>query len=275
MKFISGGLGVVCAVALICVAMLRQRSQTPVSAAGRDRGPVIVELFTSEGCSSCPPADAALAKLEQDPATADAEVIGLEEHVDYWDQLGWADPFSSPEWTSRQREYAEVFGSGSVYTPQMVVDGTTELVGSRRPEVRRSIEQAAGRVKTAVSITANEGETAGVRKFDVHVGKLAGAESRDEAEVWLAVTESGLHSSVTRGENAGEELKHASVVRTLQKLGVADKRNEVSFASQAGVPVNSSWKREHLRVVVFVQEKKNRHILGASAVPFASVAVAH
>jgi len=275
MKFISGGLAVACAVALFSVAVLRQRAQTPVSAAGKERGPVIVELFTSEGCSSCPPADAALAKLEQDPATADAEVIGLEEHVDYWDQLGWADPFSSPEWTSRQREYAEVFGSGSVYTPQMVVDGTTELVGSRGPEVRRSIEQAAGRVKTAVSITADEGETGGVKKFDVQVGKLAGAESRDEAEVWLAVTESGLHSSVTRGENAGEELRHASVVRSLQKLGVADKRNDVPFAGQPGVPFNSSWKRENLRVVVFVQEKKSRHILGASAVPFASVAAAH
>jgi hypothetical protein len=268
MKFISGGLAVVCAATLICVAVLRQRSQTPVSAAGKDRGPVIVELFTSEGCSSCPPADAALAKLEQDPATVDAQVIGLEEHVDYWNQLGWADPFSSPDWTSRQREYAEVFGSGSVYTPQMVVDGTTELVGSRGPEVRRSIEQAAGRVKTAISIAANEGETAGARKFDVRVGKLAGAETRDEAEVWLAVTESGLHSSVTRGENAGEELKHASVVRSLQKLGVADKHSEASFARQLGVPVNSSWKRENLRVVVFVQEKKSRHILGASAVPF-------
>jgi hypothetical protein len=275
MKFISGGLALVCAATLISVAVLHQRSQTPVSAAGKDRGPVIVELFTSEGCSSCPPADAALAKLEQDRMTADAEVIGLEEHVDYWDQLGWADPFSSPAWTSRQREYAEVFGSGSVYTPQMVVDGTTELVGSRGPEVRRSIEQAAGRVKTAVTITANDGETAGARKFDVHVGKLAGTESRDEAEVWLAVTESGLHSSVTRGENAGEELKHASVVRSLQKLGVADKGNEVSFADQPGVPVNSSWKRENLHVVVFVQEKKSRHILGASAVPFASVAVEH
>jgi hypothetical protein len=275
MKFISGGLAVVCAVALICVAVLRQRSQTPVSAAGRDRGPVIVELFTSEGCSSCPPADAALAKLEQDRMTADAEVIGLEEHVDYWDQLGWADPFSSPEWTSRQREYAEVFGSGSVYTPQMVVDGTTELVGSRGPEVRRSIEQAAGRMKTAVMITANDGETASARKFDVRVGKLAGAETRDEAEVWLAVTESGLHSSVTRGENAGEELKHASVVRSLQKLGVADNRNEVSFAGQPGVAVNSSWKRENLRVVVLVQEKKSRHILGASAVPFVNVAAGH
>jgi hypothetical protein len=265
MKFISGGLAVACAVALISVAVLRQRAQTPVSAAGKERGPVIVELFTSEGCSSCPPADAALAKLEQDPATADAEVIGLEEHVDYWDQLGWADPFSSPEWTSRQREYAEVFGSGSVYTPQMVVDGTTELVGSRGPEVRRSIEQAAGRVKTAVSITANEGETAGVKKFDVQVGKLAGAESRDEAEVWLAVTESGLHSPVTAGENAGSDLHHASVVRTLRKITTIDRNKAASYSGSTPVHLDSSWKPQNVRVVVFVQDKKSRQIVGAAA----------
>jgi hypothetical protein len=269
MKFISAGLALVCVAILISAAVLRQRSQTLVSAADRERGPVIVELFTSEGCSSCPPADAALAKLEENQATANAEVIGLEEHVDYWNQLGWTDPFSSPEWTSRQQEYAEVFGSGSVYTPQMVVDGTTELVGSRGPEVRRSIEQAARRVKTMVTVVANGEETAGVKKFDVRVGKLAGAEMGDDAEVWMAVTESGLHSSVTRGENAGEELRHASVVRSLQKLGAADKRQEISFAGEPAVPVSSSWKRENLRVVVFVQEKKSRHILGASAAPFA------
>jgi len=275
MKFISAGLAAVCAAVLISVVVVRQRSAEPVSAAGRGNGPVIVELFTSEGCSSCPPADAALAKLEESQGAANAEVIALEEHVDYWNQLGWADPFSSPEWTSRQQVYAGVFGSGSVYTPQMVVDGTTELVGSRGPEVRRKIEEAAGREKTGVTIAANGEETGGSRKFDVHVGKLAGAGWGDDAEVWLAVTESGLHSSVTRGENAGEELHHASVVRSLQKLGVADKRNEASFTGQPGVRISSAWKRENLRVVVFVQEKKSRHILGASVVPFAELAAAH
>lgn len=275
MKLISAGLAAVCAVVLISVFVLRQRSAEPVAAAGRGNGPVIVELFTSEGCSSCPPADAALAKLEENQGAASAEVIALEEHVDYWNQLGWADPFSSPEWTSRQQVYAGVFGSGSVYTPQMVVDGATELVGSRGPEVRRKIEEAAGREKTPVTIAANGEETGGSRKFDVHVGKLAGAGWGDDAEVWLAVTESGLHSAVTRGENAGEELHHASVVRSLQKLGVADKRNEASFTGQPGVHVSSSWKRENVRVVVFVQEKKSRHILGASVVPFAESAATH
>lgn len=274
MKFISAGLALASAAIVISAVVVRERPQTRVAAAGKDRGPVIVELFTSEGCSSCPPADAALAKLEENQGGVNAEVIALEEHVDYWNELGWADPFSSPDWTSRQQVYAGVFGSGSVYTPQMVVDGTTELVGSRGPEVRRKIEEAAGREKTAVTISANGQETGGTRKFDVRVGKLAGAGWGDEAEVWLAVTESGLHSSVTRGENSGEELHHASVVRSLQKLGVADKRQEASFTGQPGVHANSSWKRENLRVVVFVQEKKSRHILGASAVTFADLTAA-
>ena len=262
---------------LLCLPASSQPGAGPNQApapAPAQLNPVLVELFTSEGCSDCPPADAVLAQLDT-KGFPGAQVIVLSEHVTYWNHLGWADPFSSPEWTSRQQVYAGVFGSGSVYTPQMVVDGATELVGSRGPEVRRKIEEAAGREKTPVTIAANGEETGGSRKFDVHVGKLAGAGWGDDAEVWLAVTESGLHSAVTRGENAGEELRHASVVRSLQKLGVADKRNEASFTGQPGVHVSSSWKRGNVRVVVFVQEKKSRHILGASVVPFAESAATH
>jgi hypothetical protein len=266
-RFIFGGLLFCCLVVAISIAFLHPRSPSPVSAAGKEPTPVIVELFTSEGCSSCPPADTSLAKMEENQTIGNAKVIGLEEHVDYWNQLGWSDPFSSPEWTARQRSYAEVFGSG-VYTPEMVVDGTTELIATRGPEAQSNIEQAGRRVKTAVSITANGGETGSTRKFNVRVGQLAGAAARDDVEVWLAVTETRLHSLVTRGENAGSELQHASVVRTMQKLGVAAKSSEVAFAGEPAVPVDSSWKQENLRIVVFVQEKKSRHILGAAAMPF-------
>ncbi|MGH9676782.1 MAG: DUF1223 domain-containing protein, partial [Candidatus Acidiferrum sp.] len=229
--------------------------------------------FTSEGCSSCPPADAALAQLEEKQPVANAEVIALEEHVDYWNNLGWTDPFSAAAWSARQRAYARTLENGSVYTPQMIVDGTTELVGSREGEARRGIERAARQSKAAVNISADREEKDGARKINVQVGKLAGA-AGDTPEVWLAVTETQLHSAVTRGENAGEDLHHAAVVRTLRLLGLAAQGKDLSFSAETSVAANSSWKRENLRVVVFVQERNSRRMLGAAAMQFSQQAQA-
>jgi hypothetical protein len=226
-------------------------------------GPVVVELFTSEGCSSCPPADALLIKLTEKQGAEKEQIIALEEHVDYWDQLGWRDPFSSAEWTGRQESYAATFGHGSVYTPQMVVDGRAALVGSREWEARRVIEGMAGKARTEVRVTPAE---TGKEKTQLkaHVGKLTGMTVDDIAEVLLAITETGLHSAVTRGENAGEDLHHAAVVRTLRKIGVANAKDpETAFEGAASVSFDRTWKRDNLRVVVFVQEKKSRKILGA------------
>jgi hypothetical protein len=272
MKFIGAGL-VAISLGLLAVGAISrnkteasQTSHTP--APQGTRTPVIVELFTSEGCSSCPPADTNLAKLEEKQPVGSAEIIALEEHVDYWNNLGWADPFSGSEWTARQESYAETFRNGSVYTPQMVVDGTTEFVGSREREARQTIEQAARQAKASVNISAIGDEAGGSRKFNVQVGRLAAAAGGDTAEVWLAVTETQLHSNVTRGENAGEDLHHAAVVRALRRLGSAGVDKDLSFAGETNVSINSSWKRENLRVVVFVQEKNSRRILGAAAAQF-------
>src|SRR5215475_7917611 len=114
--------------------------------------PVIVELFTSEGCSSCPPADALLARLDHEQRIGNAEIIALEEHVDYWDQLGWNDPFSGKQWTERQEDYANAFGNAGVYTPQMVIDGRVEFVGSAQNKARNAIAEAAKEPKAEVSI---------------------------------------------------------------------------------------------------------------------------
>ena len=226
--------------------------------------PVVVELFTSEGCSSCPPADALLIKLSEKQGPEKEQIIALEEHVDYWDQLGWRDPFSSAEWTGRQENYAQRFGHGSVYTPQMVVDGRTEFVGSREWEARKEIEEMAGEAKTEVRVTPAETGKDRAR-FSVHVGKLTGMTGDDTVEVLFAITETGLHSTVTRGENAGEDLHHAAVVRTLRRIGVANAKGpETAFAGEASVSFDRGWKRDNLRAVVFVQEKKSRKILGAA-----------
>src|SRR5579864_1046092 len=111
---------------------------------------VIVELFTSEGCSSCPPADALLKELSEQQKVKGVEIVALEEHVDYWNHLGWKDPYSAAEFSQRQSDYAQVFGSDGVYTPQMIVDGQSELVGSRSLAAREAIENAANQPKAEI-----------------------------------------------------------------------------------------------------------------------------
>jgi hypothetical protein len=236
--------------------------------------PVIVELFTSEGCSSCPPADALLAHLETEQSVKGAEILALEEHVDYWNGLGWVDPFSSREWTARQERYAEAFAHGSSYTPQMVVDGRYEFVGSRFADASKAISASAAGAKAAVTIlrsgvasdgVASNGAAAnGHQPWTITVDKL-GAASAEPAEVWLAITETHLHSKADAGENAGHDLAHAAVVRHLSKIASVDGRKQESFSATSLLNFPANWKKENLRVVAFVQEKKSRHIVGAAS----------
>jgi hypothetical protein len=231
--------------------------------------PVVVELFTSEGCSSCPPADALLAALAALQPIENVEVIALEEHVDYWNQLGWVDPFSSRDWTDRQYAYSGVLGNGNPYTPQMVVDGRTEFVGNQSLKARRAISESARMEKTPVTLSQEAPGKTGAESLSVKIGKLPAGEHHDTAEVWLAITETGLHSAVKRGENAGQELHHAAIVRSIRKIGEAKGRDDTSFSADVSVAVRAEWKRENLRAVVFVQEKKGREILGAAELPVA------
>jgi hypothetical protein len=249
---------------ILCnVFVSNTKAQTPTGEA--DRKPVIVELFTSEGCSTCPPADELLQKLEAQQPVAGAEVVALEEHVDYWNHDGWNDPYSSAEWTERQTVYRTVFNQ-TEYTPQMIVDGQSQFVGSNGREALVKIEKAAHRVQTDVAINSEAADARGSQRFTVSVGKLAGNTAGDVAEIWLAVTEDGLQSSVNRGENAGHVLRHTGTLRSLHKIGTADvSAVSVSFKADSRVKFESRWNPENLHVVVFVQEKKSRKILGASS----------
>jgi hypothetical protein len=231
-----------------------------------NRRPVVVELFTSEGCSSCPPADSLLTGLAEQQPVDGAEIIALEEHVDYWNDLGWRDPFSSGDWTARQSVYAEVLRNGNPYTPQMVVDGSVEFVGSHAGRAGQAIQEAAREEKIPVALSLENPSAAGTQNLRVEVGKLERITKGDTADVWLAVTEAGLHSAVTRGENAGADLHHAAVVRSLRKIGEAKGAGENSYAGDVSLPLRAEWKRENLRAVVFVQEKKSRRIVGAAEV---------
>ena len=217
------------------------------------RVPVVVELFTSEGCSSCPAADAALRELARAQTVPGVEVIALGEHVDYWNRLGWKDGFSAPAYTERQRQYATGFGSGS-YTPQTVVNGRYELVGSRNAELAATIAKAA-KAPQAVVVVAATGGTAQVRVSSVPAGTAA-------SEVLLAITESGLASQIGRGENAGLLLHHAAVVRQLVSLGRVGANG--TFAANPVLKLAADWKRPNLRVVALVQEMASRRIVGAA-----------
>ena len=265
-KRIAAGVALIFIFLFATWALVRTHAQVKQGDPGSGPTPVLVELFTSEGCSTCPPADALLVRLTEQPIYGNVQMITLEEHVDYWDAQGWVDPYSSRDWTSRQRDYSGVLKNGNPYTPQMVVDGAKEFVGSHAQEARQAIIEAGGKTKIPVTLrlTGANGERA--ESFHVQVGKLEGTAKRDTAEVWLAITETGLHTAVTRGENAGADLHHAAVVRSMRKIGEAKGDGEFSFTGDTSAPLRSEWKRENLRAVLFVQERKSRRILGAAEI---------
>jgi hypothetical protein len=232
---------------------------------GGVRAPVVVELFTSEGCSSCPPADALLARLDREQPVEGAEVIALAQHVDYWNNLGWADPFSAHEFSERQGEYAARFGDDSVYTPQMVVDGGAEFPGGNSGRAFEAIARAAREPKAEVSLARMAEQADGALRLSVRVVRLPKLSDGDTADVLLAVTESGLSSDVARGENAGHRLMHAGVVRSLTRIGYLSAATP-PFAGEPLVVLDKGWRRENLRAVVFLQEHTSKRVVGAAAI---------
>ena len=226
---------------------------SPLLFAADHSTPVVVELFTSEGCSSCPPADAFLAQLEHQPIPG-ADIIPLGLHVDYWNYIGWKDRFSSPLMTARQQRYASAFRLGSAYTPQLVVDGQSEFVGSDAKEIRQAIQRAAVTPKqVAVELSLSSPDALNVR--------IPGT-TRQPAEVLLAITETSLTTSIGAGENHGRTLNHAAVVRELRSLGTL---SSAGFSSSVPLTLGRDWRRENVKAVIFVQETASRHILGAAS----------
>jgi hypothetical protein len=211
---------------------------TACGARAEDR-PVVVELFTSEGCSSCPPADALLAELARRPG-----VLALSFHVDYWNRLGWKDPFSSHDATERQRRYAQLLGSGTIYTPQIVIDGSREAVGSDRSAVERAISTAR-RNHGGLPVTLALDD----RKVRITVGGGPGAGS-----VLLIGFDRRHVSAVARGENSGRTLSHVDVVRSIDEVG-----------RLAGNPVEleSPLDRRFDQIAVLAQAEDGR-IIGAA-----------
>ena len=230
-------------------ASLRLASGAPA------RNAVLVELFTSEGCSSCPPADTLLGNLRQDLAGHGFQVIPLGFHVDYWNSLGWRDRFSSAAFSHRQEQYAQALHIDGPYTPQLVIDGATELVGIDRARAHAAIAEAATRgLEAEIDLSQSAPE-----KLELKVtSKMNGA------AVMLAITEDNLSTRIGAGENNGRELHHAAVVRELRQLGIIQNG---SLTTSATLAPEKDWKPADLRAIIFVQQAGAGKILGAASVP--------
>jgi hypothetical protein len=219
--------------------------------------PVVVELFTSEGCSSCPPADALLMDLVGSQPVRGALIIGLSEHVDYWDQLGWKDPFSTAGFTDRQSAYAAAAHSREIFTPQLIVDGSARLIGSDRSGALAAITKAAAVPKPPIRLAW---AVRAPLTLEVSLDRSAAASN---ATLWLAITEDGLTSAVTRGENEGRQLRHSGVARRLTSIGQTDRDGAVHLSTP--VSLDRSWNRAALHLVVFAQTRGDRRVVAAGA----------
>ena len=242
---------------------LRPAPAAEAGSSNASGSPVLMELFTSEGCSSCPPADKFLQDMDRLQPVSGARLIVLSEHVDYWNHDGWKDPFSSHLLTDRQSSYAAHFGLSSPYTPQLIVDGTEELVGNSPQRAQPILENAltSNKIEVRVSSVTLDGTT-----LRAHVDADALPEhGPSHAEVFVVVALNHAESQVAAGENAGHKLTHVAVVRSLTKIGKVDTKK--SFGADIRLPLNPSDDPANLRVIAFVQAPGPGKVLGATLLP--------
>jgi hypothetical protein len=223
---------------------------------------VIAELFTSEGCSSCPPADELLTRLTQQQPLTGVTILGMGEHVDYWNRLGWSDPFSSAAFSERQAQYAARLpnSAGGPYTPQLVIDGAQEEVGSYADAVTHKIAQAAVQRKATVNVATLPSKV-GSYQIQIRVEVPPEVAMREPADVVIAITEDNISSDVRRGENSGRHLRHNSVVRSMQTAGTL-KAPLREWSGAASINILPDWKLADLKVIGFLQEQHSRRIVG-------------
>lgn len=224
---------------------------------------VLAELFTSEGCSSCPPADDLLRQLLREQPVAGVEVIAISEHVDYWNRLGWRDPFASSQFSDRQSEYARAFGDGQIFTPQLVIDGSAGVVGNDAAAVRRALAQAAKAPRARLLVSSQRVEP-GKLEVSVIVADLPPTVAHGATlEVVVALVEDGLETAVTRGENARKHLHHDAVARVLGPIGsLLPGRSGGEF--RRTLALTGFADLGSARIVAFLQDRQSRRVVGVA-----------
>jgi hypothetical protein len=258
MKIGVGNSMVRLALTSVCVVLL---AAGPTASSEAGRQPVLVELFTSESCSSCPPADALLTRLDSQQFVAGGQAIVLSEHVTYWDDLGWKDPFSKPELTERQRRYGSQFRLEGPYTPQMVVNGRWELVGSDVHALTRAVQQAAAEERTHPPID--------IRIENLHVDRnslraVISTGSGQPARLLAVLAADSALTHVRNGENAGKLLGHVAVVRSLVEIARVEAPLR-GFALKLPLAADTAEKN---RLILFLQDEKTGWIMGSIQIPF-------
>ncbi len=227
-----------------------------------DARPVLIELFTSEGCSSCPPADALVRKLDAGQPIPGAQLIVLSEHVTYWDHDGWKDAFSSPALTDRQSEYERALGRDTAFTPQIIVDGTEEIRHGNTPQ---QVEEVLQRAKAAPKVPVHIGEVTvhsgnpSVLRVHIETGENV---AKHNADVYVAIELDHVESEVLHGENGGRHLVHVSVVQELSRIGKLPKGR--TFAENVELKLMPGADPKNLRLMAFVQESGPGKVLGAA-----------
>jgi hypothetical protein len=239
--------------------------------------PVLVELFTSEGCSSCPPADALLQQLDRWQPVGGVQLIVLSEHVDYWNHDGWTDPYSSHFFTERQNAYSEHFRLATVYTPQMVVDGTREFTGNDGRLALQACQNAGGFRKLPVRVSLISSEKTSPEKISpekraqenpatltahIEADPLDESYKLKQADIYVVVALNSADSQVAAGENKGRHLNHVAVVQSLTKVGIVKKGK--SFAQDVRLKLEPRTDPGRLRIIAFVQESGQGQVLGAA-----------
>lgn len=244
------------ALACVCGSVVLSGQSPPTAASTPQRVPVLVELFTSEGCSDCPPADNLLEQMDIKQPIPGAQAIVLSEHVTYWNHDGWQDPFSLDAMTERQEDYDRRFGLDSSYTPQMVVDGTTQFVGNNPQALISAVTNAARTSKQPLSI-----ENAAWDHGSVIFSVRGDASSR--AKLFAVLAANATHQEVSAGENAGRTLHHVAVVRVMKELG-SDSTDGRSLKLSGGDFKRKDESDGTVRLVVFLVDRKTGRVTGAA-----------
>jgi hypothetical protein len=225
------------------------------------RTPILVELFTSEGCSSCPPADLWLQQLDATQPISGAEIIVLSEHVDYWDHDGWKDPYSLALFTDRQSGYVRAMGLTTAYTPQAIVNGRNELRLSEPQQIRQVFlkEASAAQVPVSISALSVDGSLPPILRAHVDVN---GGEAKENADIFAAVALDHAMSQVAHGENGGKLLTHVAVAQQFVKIGKLKKGK--TFSEDVQIKLRPNMDSQNLRLIVFVQGQELGKVLGSA-----------